>query len=199
MVLFKQVQESLNHAINLFASTKTDFCSSAIKYKRCSHYLVVLYIDKTIPTNEKRGCVANPMCAKFRAEKAWCVAIVHENGTYVDQIQHQFQELPAITYQVGAWVIPSGYTEDVEEVCAPGIHFFNHLLPAFFYGYFAVYGSWTVKLRNFDDEYAILFHQDGLIMEVCEKTDGFLEEYKTDVIAAYFGVPQSMFDNIKTQ
>lgn len=123
------------------------------KYKRCEHYLLELLPTPETITNESRKHVKDPRFAKFRANQLLVNKIYDTcKDTLVEEIQHQYH-CWNITYKVNFIAYPHRFHEDVNEICAGGIHYFNSLVAAYFYGY--DFGCWTME--------GILFHDDGSI------------------------------------
>ena len=72
---YQDIKTRLDDKITEYKKQNPEAMDSDFKYKRCKRYLVVLFIPKTIRTNESRSHIADKRFAKFRAEKAYCVAI----------------------------------------------------------------------------------------------------------------------------
>ncbi len=124
-----------------------------IKYKRCYHYLIVLYITSDIETNENRNRVIDKRFAKFRAARAWCVCIF---DTFVMKTVSKYLnhvgEFSA-NYYANGWVFPTFYDTNVNNICSAGIHFFNHCLGAYFYH----------QMNEDDDSVKIDFDNSGCV------------------------------------
>lgn len=113
-------------------------CKSWINYKV---FLVVLekpkYVDtaelKPFLCNESRVTIFGASCAKYRCNGLIPRMIVNlEDHILRERVIHFTQYYDATTklcqertlYKVDQLVTPSNFDTDVEEVCAPGIHYF---------------------------------------------------------------------------
>jgi len=113
------------------------------KYKRCGKHLVELEACTETKTNECRSDVADRRFAKFRASQLKPTRILSTlSKQWVDEIEHVwintnvsfgFQREFPITYKVGYIARPTGFDDQLDRICAPGIHYFNTLLAAFMY------------------------------------------------------------------
>jgi hypothetical protein len=140
---------------------------SRIKFKRCiQDTIVVLYLPNHVQTNENRKTI-DKRFAKYRATKAWCLFIYHIHGnSFFDDLAHHVDLglcIKEILYKVNEWVVPDAYHSDPDVICGGGIHFFNHVEPAFFYN------QWWTKSPNFGTHYlgkeknAIYWNEDGQV------------------------------------
>jgi len=113
------------------------FDSKCIKYKKCMfndiEHMVVLYVPAYLKTNEMRSGVKDERFAKFRAEKAWCVCILDTFWMKCqDSLLHDGYK--PCWYKKNEWVLPDEWNDKTQAMCASGIHFFNHWIPAYYYG-----------------------------------------------------------------
>jgi antitoxin component YwqK of YwqJK toxin-antitoxin module len=84
----------------------------------------IITLEITGKTNEKRGGIADPLHAKFRTDKALVIDI--KNFTTGLQMEEDVSKHdPEFVYKVGEEVRGDDYDEDINEVCAPGIHYFK--------------------------------------------------------------------------
>jgi antitoxin component YwqK of YwqJK toxin-antitoxin module len=91
-------------------------------YKAGSCSIITLEI--TGKTNEKRGGIADPLHAKFRTSSARVIDIKNfETGLQMEEDVSKHD--PEFVYKVGEEVKVVDYYEDINEVCAPGIHYFK--------------------------------------------------------------------------
>ena len=105
-----------------------------IKYKKCGSFLVLLYIPNCVNNNEKRVNIIDSRFAKFRAERAWCVGIYDTHALKESNIcTNSTYLLKTAIYKLGTWTFAHAFNTDVNMVCASGIHYFNHWLPAYFW------------------------------------------------------------------
>lgn len=110
-------------------------------YKELSdEWIVVLRKLPDTKTNESRDGVVNPLCAKFRADKLFCVKIINaltlKDTSEVTNIYTTYGFYPYNIYTkyiVGKVVVPDGFDTNLDRICTKGIHYFNSLEPAFYY------------------------------------------------------------------
>lgn len=103
-------------------------------YKSCREYIVVLEIRGV--TNESRGTykTIDKNYAKFRTSLAKVKLIFHKfDLTFVDSIRNNIYS-KNITYTVGQFVSPDLFDDNLNSVCAGGIHYFKTIESAFYYG-----------------------------------------------------------------
>ena len=112
----------LNNIKALYAKYIKDGCV----FKTCGNTIVIMRKLPDTKDNEARQ-VVDHNCAKFRADKLEVVLIfdifnptvtydVAQNSAYTEKI---------IEYKVGKVVSVDDYEDNIEKVCAPGIHYFN--------------------------------------------------------------------------
>jgi antitoxin component YwqK of YwqJK toxin-antitoxin module len=165
-------------------------------YKSCSkNWIVVFQKLSDTKTNESRSYVKNPMYAKFRANKLLVVDIVHKfTNESIDRIENSTYCKKKITYEKGKNVEISDFDEDLDEVCAPGIHYFKCREVAFYYELEQVenglYKQWydngqrnkecTLKDGNLDG-LCRQWYENGQLKEKCTykngKEDGLYKEW----------------------
>jgi len=94
-----------------------------LRYKACKDSIVTLELLEDTITNEKRGNVINDKYAKFRCDRARVIDIVNvETGKNIkkDISIHD----ASFEYRVGK-VATTDFDEDLDQVCAYGIHYFK--------------------------------------------------------------------------
>ncbi len=98
----------------------------------------------------------DPNFAKFRCNGLITVAIYDLlNEKFINSIVHAF-ELKKIVYKVNQLSIPDSYDENLNEVCASGVHYFLTLEPAL------NYISWFGKVRQlFKNRHIIEYNENG--------------------------------------
>lgn len=89
-------------------------------------------------TNEKRAGVIDHKCAKFRANGLIVVEIINIHDPKITKkvIVNRYTEQTVkkdTIYEVGKLVKPDVYDENIDNVYGGGIHYFETLLPAFYY------------------------------------------------------------------
>lgn len=132
------IYKALQNEIQTFRETSPDyiFPLEDIKFKRCGHMMIVLYIPMNrIETNEDRKGVKDKRFAKFRSREAYCVCILNTLWhQFVDSHKHMWwPNNVTITYVKNQWIQPDGFGIDKDVVCDHGIHYFNHWFAAYFY------------------------------------------------------------------
>jgi len=94
--------------------------SKGFVYKACRSSIVTL--RKGLKNNEKRQGVMNPRYANFRCEKAVVVGLEDvETGERIISDRSIYDE--NFNYDEGV-VVSTDFDEDINKVCAPGIHYF---------------------------------------------------------------------------
>jgi hypothetical protein len=111
-------------------------------FKRCTYldsifnvvHDCVLVLQKppsNFKCNEMRSCIVNNRCAKFRCNGLITVAIYDLlSSLFITYLNHRVDtgsNIKDIEYKVNELTIPDDYEEDIEEICAPGIHYFLSL------------------------------------------------------------------------
>ena len=108
-----------------------------IKYKRCGNCIVQMRRIHDTEDNELRTNVYDTRYAKYRANKLMVVKIYDTwEGRFVPNIQHSWYNFGVhvpIDYVVGEKAVPNGFDENIETICAKGIHYFNTLFAAYCY------------------------------------------------------------------
>ena len=98
---------------------------SDLCYKSCGNYIVTMKKLPDTVTNESRKDVVDPIHAAFRADKLLVVSIEDKiTGKTIDRIQNTSYQNKKIWYEASKEVIEPDYYQDLDEVCAPGIHYF---------------------------------------------------------------------------
>ena len=109
--------------------SNTDLC-----YKSCGDYIVTMKKLPDTVTNESRKDVVDPLYSKFRADKLLVVRIEHKNtDETVTHVQNTTYRKKKIWYEVSKEVSVTDYNQDLDEVCAPGIHYFLSRDAAFYW------------------------------------------------------------------
>jgi hypothetical protein len=110
------------------------------RYKSCSGCIIELrYPTKEeyseFCANEDREAIVDHRLAKYRANAMFVLRIWDvTKGTWIDEISHTWTgPWHTVWYRVGNLVFPNTYDPNENEVCAPGIHYFHSLQPAFFW------------------------------------------------------------------
>ena len=134
----------------------TDIC-----YKSCGDYIVTMKKLPDTVTNESRKDVVDPLHAKFRADKLLVVNIEHKiTGKMIDRIQNTSYQNKHVWYEVSKEVSAPDYYQDLDEVCAPGIHYFLSRDAAYY---------WIFRIK---DGLMRSWHDNGQIAEECTYVDG---------------------------
>jgi Family of unknown function (DUF5758)/MORN repeat variant len=84
----------------------------------------IITLEITGKTNENREDVVDALRAKFRTNKA-CVVDIENFQTGVEMKEDFSIHNDLFIYKVGKEAIEANYNEDINEVCAPGIHYFK--------------------------------------------------------------------------
>ena len=114
--------------ITIIIMSDIDLC-----YKRCGDYIVTMKKLPDTICNESRKGIVDPLHAKFRADKLLVVSIEHKlTGNKINRIQNTTYH-NQIWYEVSKEVSVTDYNQDLDEVCAPGIHYFLSRDAAFYY------------------------------------------------------------------
>ncbi len=138
---------------------KTYQTKTGYVFKKCfdaceNEYLIVLKKPSTtsFKSNENRKGVKNAKYAKFRCNGLIVIKIYDlRNQKFINQVCNHFQ-CYKLTYTVNNLVVPNYYETNMQEICAPGIHYFLTFEQAlryctfveFIYGYNAD-GSFNFK------------------------------------------------------
>jgi len=95
-------------------------------------YIVTLEIDLNQPNNLNRTGLLDPNYAKYRCKCAKVLAIEHKTtGKNIDVVRSGYNT--NFLYKVGETITEENYTEDSDQVCGNGIHFFLTKNQAKFY------------------------------------------------------------------
>ena len=154
---FQDIKKALYEKITEYKKENPLAKDSDFKFKRCQEYLLLLFVPETMKTNESRKIVVDKQFAKFRAEMAYCIAILDtENEKLVQEHTNQFGD-SILVYKVNHWIFPDRFDTNLEQVCTNGLHYFNSLLAAYCY-----------DLLHYVDEPDLYFTfaEDGSMMHV---------------------------------
>lgn len=97
-------------------------------------FVVIMSKTNKTKTNESRMNVFNDNCAKFRANRLKVIKIVsiEQPETQIGHIINKFG-IKELKYEVGKIVCVDNYDEDINKICAAGIHYFKTLRCAYYY------------------------------------------------------------------
>ena len=131
-----------------------------------SEYIVILEIPSDAQTNLERKNVANSKYAKYRCSKALVVDIEHkETKQKVDYVVSSY--INSFVYTLNEIIEDIYFDDNLEEVCAEGIHFFKTKKQALIY-----------NTRPENGKYK-QWHDNGQLWEECVYKDGKIEgKYK---------------------
>ena len=93
-------------------------------YKACGKSIVTLQLLPDSVTNESREGVINPDYAKFRTNKAQVISMI-DPFTKEEITEDRSIYDPKFIYKIGKIVKVTTFDNDINEVCAPGIHYFK--------------------------------------------------------------------------
>ena len=136
----------------MFSETKIKM----LRYKACENSIVTLELLNDTKNNEKRKGVFNDKYAKFRCDRARVVSITNvETGEKInsDRSFHDWD----FQYILGE-IVKTDFDEDINKVCAEGIHYFKTKEAAL---------SWFYN-HEFPDGKWIEWHENG--QKLCEGT-----------------------------
>ena len=103
-----------------------------IVYKACGEYIVELKRLSDTITNEKRDGVVDSNYAKFRGNKFLVHSIKHKiTKKNISEIENT--EFPDKIKYIVSKEISTEFCENLNEICAKGIHFFNSFDAAYYY------------------------------------------------------------------
>jgi antitoxin component YwqK of YwqJK toxin-antitoxin module len=85
--------------------------------------------------NESRTDVKNPKYAKFRADrvKVICIFSKLNPNIKINAIENTSYKKRNLTYIVGRYIGVSNYDNNLNNVCAPGIHYYKSVEAAFYH------------------------------------------------------------------
>jgi Family of unknown function (DUF5758)/MORN repeat variant len=134
-------------------------------YKAGSISIITLTIRGQ--TNEKRDGVVDPLHAKFRTQKAY-VDVIENVETGWEMISDCSIHNSLFIYTVGKIIEVDNYDTDINEVCAPGIHYFKTREAA---------ESWWLKYWGCGYETGLhrAWHENGQLVEEYTCKDGVFE------------------------
>jgi antitoxin component YwqK of YwqJK toxin-antitoxin module len=161
-------------------------------FKSCSReWIVILEKLEDTHTNENRCDIVDPLYAKFRANKLKVVNIIHKfKNQEIDKIQNSVYSDKKITYKKGEVIEDENFNVNIENVCAPGIHYFKSKEAAFYYeipdNYTGRYNQWyqngqryiecVFKNGKLDGLYKE-WHGNGQLKIICMYEDGNLDGF----------------------
>ncbi len=92
-------------------------------YKACQNSIVTLQLLPDSITNESRESVVDPLRAKFRTNKALVISMVNP---FTKELITEDTSLynSSFIYRIGE-IVQTTFDDDINEVCAPGIHYFK--------------------------------------------------------------------------
>ena len=135
-------------------------------YKSCqTEWIVVLEPLKDTITNMNRRSVVDDRYAKFRGNKFKVVKIEHklDPTKTVDEIENSIYG-KKIVYKVGEIVEVEDYDQDIENICASGIHFYKTKEGA--------YWGEPIRIENGTFE---VYHGNGQIGVKCTYGNGTID------------------------
>ena len=137
-----------------------------IVYKACGEYIVELKRLPDTITNEARNDVVDRNYAKFRGNKFLVHSIKHKiTNERISEIENT--EFPDKIKYIVSKEISTEFCENLNEICAKGIHFFNSFDAAYYY------------IDNIKNGIYKEWHDDGRQSKICNYKDGELHgEYK---------------------
>ena len=104
-----------------------------IVYKACGMYIVELKRLPDTITNEGRNGVVDRNYAKFRGNKFFVHSIKHKiTNESISEIENTSYSYKKIKYIVGE-EISTEFCENLNKICAEGIHFFTSFDDAYYY------------------------------------------------------------------
>lgn len=109
-------------------------------------------LDDTI-TNEDRFGVIFKENAKFRANKLECIQIFSKFDPK-DTRRIGYSLFSGFIYEVGKIILPDNYDENIDIICAPGIHYFLSLNATFYY-------DMSLKIGNLNFYYILIYEESG--------------------------------------
>lgn len=97
-------------------------------------WLIILKKCPDTKTNEARDYVFDKFYAKFRANKLEVIKIINIRSPQNTKttIISEFKDIKT-KYTVGEIINANSYEEDINIICAPGIHYFKTIRPAYYY------------------------------------------------------------------
>ena len=110
-------------------------------------YLVTLEIEPFEYNTNLSRTVDIPATAKYRCRRAFVVAIEHKaTGRPIESIRSNYSD--TFIYTVGQWVKEPNYNDNIQRVCAPGIHFFKSKEQALYWGWHPENGPYKEWYEN---------------------------------------------------
>jgi hypothetical protein len=144
-----------------------------IGYKACkagdTRVIVTLEIPEDAITNMNRKDIVNRETATYRTNKANVLKIEDTEGNEYTHAK-SFGYNKSLDYIVHETILVEDYDMDLEDVCAPGIHYFLSRRRA------ELYGSYSLK--QFIDNSSFLFqkwHDNGQKLMECTYENGKLQ------------------------
>jgi antitoxin component YwqK of YwqJK toxin-antitoxin module len=159
----RSTEDSMLQSNNLEYQTRAE----DLVYKSCSReWIVILEKLPDTETNESRSNVKGSRYAKFRADKLKVVDIVHkfDSAKKISEIQNSVYANKKITYIKGEIITIANFSEKLDIICAPGIHYFKSFESAYFY-----------ELEKVDNGLFKTWHDNGQPEIECTFKDGKLD------------------------
>lgn len=117
------IDNIIENIVENFIENYTD--NNIIGYKKCGDYCVTLEIPSYAKTNIKRTSCKNIKYAKHRANIVKVIDIEHiTQKTKINSVKNTIYKQRIIEYKIGENIEDSCFEDNIDEICAPGIHFF---------------------------------------------------------------------------
>jgi antitoxin component YwqK of YwqJK toxin-antitoxin module len=133
-------------------------------FKKCGSHIVVLKKTDNTKTNETRK-VADTKYAKYRGSRFFVTRIfeICDPSHTCNGVMNTFYSYVTIEYTTGTFIEVGNFDEEVDAICAPGIHYFKSLEAAYYY-------SASIPRNGVHK----VFEDDGNITGMYNYTDGKL-------------------------
>lgn len=155
-----------------------------------NHIVVLMKIENTI-TNENREYVVYKKYAKFRGNYLKCVKIFSKCSPLNCTEKISSLWCSSFEYKVNEIIFVDNYDEDINNICAPGIHYFLSVEPAFFYWEY----SYGMKFAYYDNG-SFIFYFDIDEIKTVSQCVNFLKRIKEYDL---FSNQLEIIDKIKTK
>jgi antitoxin component YwqK of YwqJK toxin-antitoxin module len=164
--------------------------SDGYVFKSCSiEWIVILQKLEDTKNNELRDDVKDSMHAKFRANKLLVIDIVNKfNNQTIDKTTNSFYAKKIIAYKKGEIIEVLNFDEDLNEVRAPGIHYFKSPTAAFYYELGnkrnGLYKEWYETGQLYEEYTRIdgkrnglykVWYENGQLKEECSFKNGLVD------------------------
>ena len=123
--------------------------------------VVTLEIPSDAVTNIARNNIKNALYAKYRTNKAKVIYIEDENNKNYTRAQSFNYIEKSLEYVVNETIVIDDYDMNLENVCAPGVHFFLNRRCAELYG-----------LEWYKNGFFQVWHDNGQIKSECSFVNG---------------------------